>query len=184
MKTQDFFIRNADTMVPAMHRHSLNQLRFFPYQREVLLWFELHDALEENELLEEQNDNLIEQRNELLDRLSAFGVGNGLLTLDQLDGGDCLREINDHLQELAHDIHNRGFVMKDRKIVVTILGAPGKESARVDMDYDVEIKKPKSSGKGIGYLDAKGNLVPAYKDAGQYMLPVKGEEKEESKAAA
>jgi len=177
MKTQDYFLRNAEIVVPAMHRYMLNQLRFFPYRREVILWFELHEALEDNALLEEQVDSLIEERNNLKERLLLFGCAEGLLTLDQLDGGDCLREINDHLQEMAHDIHNRGHVTKDRKIVVTVLGAPGKESARVDLDYDVEIKKPKSSGRGIGYLDAKGNLVPAHTDAEQIMLPVEADTK-------
>ena len=181
LSNPDFYIRNADTMAPAMHRLLCNQLRFFPYHREVILFMELEESLEGNAILEEQVESLIEERDNLRARLSAFGVEDGFLTLDQIDGGDALREINDRLQEMAHDIHKRGHVDKPRKIVATIIGEPGKESARVDLDYEVEIKKPKCAGSGVGYLDAKGNLVPAYRDAEQYMLPVKGEE---NKAAA
>jgi len=181
MQNPDFYIRNAETMAPAMHRLICNQLRFWPYQREVLLFMELEDTLEDNASLEEQVELLTVERNNLRSRLSAFGVEDGLLTLDQIDDGDCLREINDRLQEMAHDIHKRGHVDKPRKIVATVIAEPGKESARVDIDYEVELKKPKSAGSGVGYLDARGNLVPAYSDAEQYMLPVNSRE---NKAAA
>lgn len=107
------------------------------------------------------------------EELSRKLVRSGAYSINDIGGGDLVREADEALAMVAGDIHRRGRAGEGRKVVITVKGDPAEHSAGVSWEFVVVPHLAKYEGGGTAYLDKNGKLCrPEDVGAEQIMLPL------------